>query len=190
MIHLHTFTFWLCYIFAAGSVFPSRACKNVNVGRVYRSSGIISDNLLMIVDINPCGLWPVCHPICWSRHARPGAASLPPAGRAPPQAAAEKLYRRRHWSPPAVPAAADAALLLACWTWFSQPYRCHRPRLLPNILFETRCRFRVPPTRDDPKMSGEKDELVQKAKLAEQAERWVEMINEKMLFLVDAHCSC
>ena len=31
-------------------------------------------------------------------------------------------------------------------------------------------------------MSGEKDELVQKAKLAEQAERWVEMINEKMLF--------
>ena len=45
----------------------------------------------------------------------------------------------------------------------------------------------MPPTRDDPKMSGEKDELVQKAKLAEQAERWVEM---KMLFLVDAHCSC
>ena len=47
----------------------------------------------------------------------------------------------------------------------------------------------MPPTRDDPKMSGEKDELVQKAKLAEQAERWVEMINEKMLFLLDAHCS-
>ena len=39
-------------------------------------------------------------------------------------------------------------------------------------------------------MSGEKDELVQKAKLAEQAERWVEMFNEKMLFLVDAHFSC
>ena len=135
MIHLHTFTFWLCYIFAAGSVFKVElVLKNVNVGRVYRSSGIISDNMLMIVDINPCELWPVCHPICWSRHARPGAASLPPAGRAPPQAAAEKLYRRCLWSPPAVPAAADAALLLACWTWFSQPYRCHRPRLLPNIL--------------------------------------------------------
>ena len=61
--------------FCGWSCFSSRACKNVNVGRVNRSSGIISDNMLMIVDINPCELWPVCHPICWSRHARPGAAS-------------------------------------------------------------------------------------------------------------------
>ena len=45
---------------------------------------------------------------------------------------------------------------------------------LPKFLIPWKicCHFRVLPPRDGLKMSGEKDELVQKAKLAEQAERY------------------
>ena len=86
------------------------------------------------------------------------------------------LYRRLLWSPP--PRCRASAGSCQC--------RCllpARPGFL-NLTGATPlskdsstfpgqlcCCFRVLPPRDDIKMSGEKDELVQKAKLAEQAER-------------------
>ena len=137
-----------------------------------------------IGDINPCEVavasftpgqlleqtCPACRSLFCHLPGRAGKASLPQA------AAAQTLYRQFLWSPPRCRASAGSC---QC--------RCLLPRPRPGFLnltgatppskdsstipWTTLLLFRVLPPRDDLKMSGEKDELVQKAKLAEQAER-------------------
>ena len=125
----------------------------------------------------PARWWPVLHPSSWSRHALPAAASLATCRlrrQGKPQAA-QKLYRRLLWSQ--ARRRASAGSCQCCCLLPARPGFLNltgaTPFLLLPIGFSAKlcCRFRVPPPRDYSKMSGEKDELVQKAKLAEQAER-------------------